>query len=99
MTIACEALLSIGLSWQEYWDGLPFPPPGDLSDPGIETVSPVDSALAEEFFTTSTTSKAHGLRYINQNSVLKSYPKGDGVWRWSLLEVSGFGIGYEGGTL
>jgi len=52
MTIACEALLSIGLSWQEYWGGLPFPPPGDLSDPGIETVSPVDSALAEEFFTT-----------------------------------------------
>ena len=52
MTIACKALLSIGLSWQEYWGGLPFPPPGDLSDPGIETMSPVDPALAEEFFTT-----------------------------------------------
>ena len=35
-------------------------------------------------FTTSTTSKAHGLRYINQNSVLKSYPRCDGVWRWRL---------------
>ena len=29
----------MGLSTQEYWSGLPFPPPGDLSDPGIEFVS------------------------------------------------------------
>jgi len=33
---------------QEYWSGLPFPPPGDLHDPGIECTSP---ALAGEFFT------------------------------------------------
>ena len=35
---------------KEYWSGLPFPPPGDLSDPGIEPVSPalpVDSLPAE----------------------------------------------------
>ena len=36
-------------SRQEYWNGLPFPPPGGLPDPGIELISP---ALAGEFFTT-----------------------------------------------
>ena len=40
----------MGLSRQEYWSGLPCPPPGDLPDPGIETMSP---ALADKFFTTS----------------------------------------------
>ena len=29
-----------GISQQEYWSGLPFPPPGDLPDPGIKPVSP-----------------------------------------------------------
>ena len=40
---------------QEYWSGLPFPPPGDLHDPGIEPASP---ALAGVFFTTSATWEA-----------------------------------------
>ena len=35
-TIACEALLSMGFSRQEYWSGLPFPSPGDLPNPGME---------------------------------------------------------------
>ena len=35
----------MGFSWQEYWSGLPFPPPGDLPDPGIEPLSPDFSAL------------------------------------------------------
>ena len=34
-----------GILRQEYWSGLPFPPPGDVSDPGIETASPVSPAL------------------------------------------------------
>ena len=37
---------------QEYWSTLPFPSPGDLSDPGIEPESPVSPALAGRFFTT-----------------------------------------------
>ena len=37
-----------GVSQQEYWSGLPFPPPGDLPGPGIEPTSP---ALAGRFFT------------------------------------------------
>ena len=33
-TVACQASLSMGFPRQEYWRGLPFPPPGDLPDPG-----------------------------------------------------------------
>ena len=35
-TVACQAPLSMGFSRQEYWRGLPCPPPGDLPDPGIK---------------------------------------------------------------
>ena len=35
-TVAYKAPPSMGFSKQEYWSGLPFPSPGDLSDPGIE---------------------------------------------------------------
>ena len=35
----------MGFSRQEYWSGLPFPSPGDFSDPGIEPMSPVSPAL------------------------------------------------------
>ena len=35
-TVACQALLSMGFSRQEYWSGLPFPPPGNLPNPGIK---------------------------------------------------------------
>ena len=54
-TIAPQAPLSMGFSRQEYWSGLPCPPPGDLLDPRIERVSPMSLALAGRFFTTSTT--------------------------------------------
>ena len=55
-TVACQAPLSMGFSRQRYL--LPFPPPGDLPDPGIEPTSPVSPALAGEFFTTSATWEA-----------------------------------------
>ena len=35
-TVTCQAPLSLGFSRQEYWSGLPYPPPGDLPNPGIE---------------------------------------------------------------
>ena len=50
-----QAPLSMGFSRQEYWSGLPCPPPGDLPDPGIEPMSLVSAALAGKFFTTSAT--------------------------------------------
>ena len=37
--VAYQALPSMGFSRQDYWSGLPFPPPGDLSDPGIKPKS------------------------------------------------------------
>ena len=39
-TVAYQAALSMGFPKQEYWSGLPCPPPGDLPNPGIEPGSP-----------------------------------------------------------
>ena len=39
-TVACQAPLSMGFFRQEYWSGLPCPPPGNLPNPGIESRSP-----------------------------------------------------------
>ena len=44
------------LSTQQNWNGLPFPPPGDLPNPGIELAPP---ALADGFFTTEPPGKTH----------------------------------------
>ncbi|CAN0516354.1 unnamed protein product [Rangifer tarandus platyrhynchus] len=45
-TIADQAPPSMEFSRQEYWSGLPFPPPGDLPNPGIEPESPTLQADA-----------------------------------------------------
>ena len=50
-SVARQPSLSMGLSWQEYWSGLLFPPVGDLRDSGIESASTVSPALAGTFFT------------------------------------------------
>ena len=52
-TVARQAALSMGFSRQEYWNQLPFPFPGDLSDSGIEPASLTSLVLADGFFTTS----------------------------------------------
>ena len=54
-TVAHQAPLSMGFSRQEYWSGLPWPPPGDLPNPGIEPTTLISPALAGGFFTTSAT--------------------------------------------
>ena len=49
-TVALQAPLSVGFSSQEYWSGLPCPPPGDLPNPGIKPSSlalKADSLLSE----------------------------------------------------
>ena len=53
-TAAHQAPLSMEFPRQEYWSRLPFPPPEDLPDPGIEPTSP---ALAGTFFTTEPAGK------------------------------------------
>ena len=65
-TVAHQAPLSMGFSWQVHWSGLPFPPPGDLPHPGIEPMSPalqMVSCIAGRFFTTEL-----------PGMTLKSYP-------------------------
>ena len=54
-TVAHQAPLSMGLSQQEFCSGLPRPLPGDLPDPGIESISLMSPALADRFFTTGAT--------------------------------------------
>ena len=54
-TVAHQAPLSMEFSRQEYWRGLPCPPPGDLLDPGVTPASLKSPALAGRFFITSTT--------------------------------------------
>ena len=45
LTADFQAPLSIGFSRQEYWSRLPCPPPGDLPDPGLESLSPASPTL------------------------------------------------------
>ena len=52
-TAAHQAPLSMGFSRQQYWSGLPYPPPGNLPNPGIEPESLVSLALAAGFFTST----------------------------------------------
>ena len=53
-TVAPQTPLSMEFSRQDYWNGLPFPPPGDLPDPGIKLLSPT---LASRFFTAEPSGK------------------------------------------
>ena len=49
-TVVCQVSPSMGFSRQEFWSGLPCPPPGDLPDPGFEPGSPAlqaDALLSE----------------------------------------------------
>ena len=50
-TVACQSPLYLGFLRQEHWSGLSFPSPGDLPDPGIESIFLTSSALAGRFFT------------------------------------------------
>ena len=54
-TLARQAPLSMEFSGQEYWSRLPFPPPGDFPNPGIEPASLLSTAWTGRFFTTSAT--------------------------------------------
>ena len=51
-TVACQVTPSMEFSRQEYWSGLPFPPPGDLLKPGTEPMFLASPAMVGSFFTT-----------------------------------------------
>ena len=68
-TIACQAPMSKGSPRQEYWSGLPFSPPGDLPDPGIQPMFPEYLILTSGFFSTVPLGKlsTHKYQCLNGN--------------------------------
>ena len=80
--VAGQAPLFMGFSRQEYWSGLPCPPPGDLPDLRIEPESLTSPALEGRFFTTSATWEAPRRVY----STVVSYHSSP--WRKQHLGVS-----------
>ena len=64
--VAPQAPLSMEFSRQGYKSGLPFPPPGDLPDPGIEPRSLVSPAFAGQFFTPEPSGKSSGLSRMSE---------------------------------
>ena len=67
-TVAHQAPLSMGFPRQEYWSELPFPSPGDLSNPGIEPASP---ALQADSLPTELPGKAREAVYSQQKQELE----------------------------
>ena len=64
-TVAHQAPPSMGFSRQEYWGGLPFPPPRDLPNPGMEPRSP---ALQADTLTSEPPGKPKSHYYIEENN-------------------------------
>ena len=62
-TLSHQAPLSVGLSKQECWSGLPFPPPGDLPDPGTDPVSLVSPVLKTDSLPTVPPGKPMNTHY------------------------------------
>ena len=87
-TVACQSALSMGFSRQEYWSGLPFPPPGDLPHPGIEPGSPslwADALLSEppgksQFYSWPLANDAPVANIVS--AFLHLFTNRDTKWRW-----------------
>ena len=81
-TVARQAPLSMGFSRQEYWSGLPFPPPADLPNPAIKPESPVSPAMQEDSSPAGPSGKRsteqlnisqQGLEVVRENPVGRSF--------------------------
>ena len=62
-TVIPQAPLSMEFFRQEYWSGLPFSPPGNLPDPGIEPTSPASPAWQADSLPVESSEKAQVLLY------------------------------------
>ena len=85
--IVCQAPLSMGFFRQEYWSGLPCPPPGYLPNPGTEPMSLTSPTLAGWFFTTGTTWEAQAVLCARKSrKALRDLPV-SGQWflSWGLI--------------
>ena len=89
-TVAHQAPLSMGFSRPEFWSGLPFPPPGDLPDPGIELESPAfpslqaDSLQLNQLCTHTHTHTHDFFRFFSLIGYYKVFPV---LYRRSLLVI------------
>ena len=83
-TVIQQAPLSMGFPRQEYWSGLPFPPPGDPPNPGIKLMSLVSPSLAGGFFTTEPPGKpdvsSAGRKILLQNKLTDFIPPNSDIW-------------------
>ena len=79
-TVAHQAPLSMGFSRQEYWSGLPCPPPGDLPNSGIETRSP---ALQGDFLLSEPPGKSKNTGVGSLSLLWGNFPTQE--LNWSLL--------------
>ena len=86
-TVAHQAPLSMGFSRQEYWSGLPCPLPGDLPNPEIEPTSLTSHALADRFFTISTTWEAHIIYYITLRVESEAVPSNQNACVFTVSEI------------
>ena len=83
MDCSPQALLSMGFSRQEYWSGLPYPPPEDLPDPGTEPVSLMSPALVGELLTVWATQEWQLWHYRLDGHKFEQAPGvGDGQEAW-----------------
>ena len=75
-TVVHQAPLSMKFSRQEYWSGLSFSTPGDISDPGIEPTS-APPALTDAFFTTVPPGQPHrrDITQHNKGHILQTFNK------------------------
>ena len=79
-TVTLQPSLSMRFPRQEYWSGLPCPPPGDLPDPGIKPASLMSPALAGRFFTIWATREAQ------QSHTWSDPPRGQGFLSGSMVK-------------
>ena len=87
-TVAHQAPLSMGFFRQEYWSGLPFPPPGDLPNPGIKPESPMSPALQEDSLPAeSLGSPQYAICTTAERSLLSYTVRSFSPWAPSLCQV------------
>ena len=68
--------LSLGFPRQEYWSGLPLPPPGDLPNPGIKPIPPVSPTLQADSLPAEPSEKPSESKGIKKESRMETPLKG-----------------------
>ena len=97
-TVAYQVPLSLGFSRQEYWNGLPCPPPGDLPHPGIEPRFPASGGFFTLWATRETLQHTRHLLLVlnNQHDAIKIMYWWDVLWDFQAVQISSEYIITEG---